>query len=87
MSIRLLSAIGAALWVLTRVHLTVTTAGGVGLSVYVPVLIVAVMALVLAAGVLVIVRHLRSFRSSPYPRPRLVESTRTAPYVIHGRPA
>lgn len=70
MNIRILAAIGAFLWVLTRVHLTVTTAGGVGLSFYVPVLIVAVMALLLAAGLFVIVRHLCMFRSHPYPRTR-----------------
>jgi hypothetical protein len=67
MSPRIIAAIAAVLSVVTRAHLTVNAAG-LMISLSLPAVIVAALVTAIAVLALLIVRQLRGFRSSPYPR-------------------
>jgi hypothetical protein len=67
---RLLAALAAVLSALMRLHLAVTVSGGVTVHVFVPAVLLAVIGTACAIGVALTVRHLMTFRSSPYPRNR-----------------
>jgi hypothetical protein len=68
MNTRALAALFTGLLYLLHAHLTITVAGGLTVSVFLPWVIVSALAASAAVLLWLCVRSLRGFRSSPYPR-------------------